>query len=117
MINTMLVGRNDQKYIRSDKDFRNRLLRFYSYTIQYAKDLQLGNFPHGMSSMRYYLKHTNTILHLRCDDEELKTRAHNIAVVGDSLYLGLYPPSEKLQKLKEIATECEYLKGRISMGV
>lgn len=117
MTNTMLVGKNDQKYILSDKDFRNRLLVFYGNTIQLAKDLQLGNFAHGMSNMRYFLKYTNTILHIRCDDKELKTRAHNIAVVGDSLYLGLYPPSEKLQKLKEIATECEYLKGRISMGV
>jgi hypothetical protein len=59
---TMLVGKRDMDYITRDVDFRGRLIKYCEMVIDYGKWLQNGNFPHGMSGLRYYLKYINTIM-------------------------------------------------------
>ena len=110
----MLVGKRDQKYIISDGNYRERLMMYYNNVIECANNLQkYGNYAHGMFNLSYFLKHNNTILHLCCDDTELKINAYNMAVVGNSLYLGAYKQSEIIQKLKEIIKDCEDMKNKI----
>lgn len=108
---TMLVCKNDQKYILSDGNYRERMIANYDRIIETANTLIThGNFAHGLSNVRYLLMHNNTILYLRCNNKDLKTTAHNMAVIGNALYMGAYNVPEKTRQLRGIVRECEDMK-------
>ena len=117
----MLVGENGQKRILSYGNSYQNLIDYYNVIIKCSNDLQTyGNFSHGMSTLRYYLKYNNTIFYLKCDNEELKTKAHNMAIIGHLLYMGTYQKTERNKILKEIITDCEDMKqiiNKLSQGL
>jgi hypothetical protein len=112
----MLVGKRDMDYITRDVDFRGRLIKYCEMVIDYGKWLQNGNFPHGMSGLRYYLKYINTIMYLKCDNEELFQASYDMAVLGDDLSMGRYQGHVKIQKLKKIVNDCVDLKNNCDLG-
>lgn len=107
----MILSKRYQESILSySKEINMKtLIKFYETAIDFANRLHFGNFSHGMSGLKYYLEYNETILHLKCDNEELKTMSYNMSNTMENAYLGMYKPEEKLQKLKEISKDCEYI--------